>query len=631
MNVRHTVASATLVVLAAAATPALSGIGPAGAAGTGDAAGGERLLHAPGAARGGDLAPVPPGAQRHRLVTLDEELLAEQGPGDRLRVDLFDGDAVTVVLDGRAEDGATTSWSGRPEAGPGSFTAVQVDGTQHLRLSTPAGIFEVTEVGAGTHRLVQASDPSERDGDDTHVPDVPAARPGGTGGTGGRPEAPGAPLPEAAGGDPVSEIDIAFLYPRSLVDRFGAGPLQAQFALGIAETNQTLANSGLTARVRMVGSRQVAAETPGDTLTLIRQLDKAGDGVFDEAFALREETHADLVSLWLSGDPAIDNVCGRGSLGGLSPYWDPELAPWTVIRAECEDVAYVFAHEIGHNLSAQHDAGAASAPLDGKPYARGYVDLPARTMTVMAYWTQCYAAGVECTHVPHFSSPSVTTAGGRLTGTPEADNARAVAEQAPAVANYRQSRIHPGTVTVTGAGQAGTTLSASAAGWAPEKLSFGYQWQVDGAAVPGATGQTFTPDATLVGRSVSVLATASGPWYQPVSLASAPVVVTAAPTPPVVTPPVDGRAHFSSTRTRLSGKARPGGRLRARVGGWSPTPAATSYTWLRNGRRIKGAAGATYRVRAKDRGKTIRVVVTGSRSGYHLARGASRAVRVKRR
>jgi len=70
------------------------------------------------------------------------------------------------------------------------------------------------------------------------------------------------------------------------------------------------------------------------------------------------------------------------------------------------------------------------------------------------------------------------------------------------------------------------------------------------------------------------------------------------------------------------------------VKGWKPKPAKKSvkvrYQWLKNGKKIKGAKKATYRVRAKDRGKKISVRVTAKKKGYEKARKSSKKVKIRR-
>ena len=112
------------------------------------------------------------------------------------------------------------------------------------------------------------------------------------------------------------------------------------------------------------------------------------DGQYDEIAAFREEVHADLVSMWLSGeDPARAN-CGIGYLGQGDPKSDPDYAFTALYYDGCATANLTFAHELGHNLSAGHDYGA-SERVTGKPYAHGFVDAAANSLTIMAYPTTC--------------------------------------------------------------------------------------------------------------------------------------------------------------------------------------------------------------------------------------------------
>ena len=90
------------------------------------------------------------------------------------------------------------------------------------------------------------------------------------------------------------------------------------------------------------------------------------------------------------------------------------------------------------------------------------------------------------------------------------------------------------------------------------------------------------------------------------------------------------RAFAVSGKPSFSGKAKVGRKLTASVGSWSPAPTAVSYTWLRNGKPIKGATKATYKITRKDRGKKISVRVTGSRDGYPSLAVTSGARKVRR-
>ena len=579
------------------------------------------LLSAAPATRGAEAS----DGARSRTVRLDAAALRDVRAGDRVSLALFDDTTVTAAITHRESAGGATSWTGSLVGSVGSFSAAEVDGVAHLSVaSTADGAFEVSTTRGGDYEVVELP-PMPQPGDDAVHPDHgehadqadDADHPDDAGPAGDA----STPAAAAAGEAPVaadapSVIDVAIVYPANLPGTVGGeAAMQAQFALGIAQTNQALTASGVGTQVRLVGTRQVAAPQYGSIMSNYTALGTAGDGVFDEAQALREETHADLVSLWLGGAYPAGAICGLGAVGGSSPQYDPESAAWTVVWADrCATGTLAFAHEIGHNLSGQHDAGASSPPSGGKPYARGYVDVAGGFVTVMAYQNTC----PECVRVGHFSNPDVSR-NGRTTGTAAAFNALAITEQANAVANYRQSQIYPGAVSIGGQARSGRTATAATTPWAPA-VQLGYQWFLDGAPVPGATAPFYKLSRGDIGRTLGLQVTGSAPFYAPVAASTAPVVV--------------GKALFRTSRPKLRGTPRAGRVLSVKIKGWKPKPAKKSvkvrYQWLKNGKLIKGAKKATYRLRAKDRGKKIAVRVTTKKKGYEKASRTSKKVKVRR-
>jgi hypothetical protein len=268
----------------------------------------------------------------------------------------------------------------------------------------------------------------------------------------------------------------------------------------------------------------------------------------------------------------------------------------------CATANYSFIHELGHNSGAEHDAGAGSPPSsDSPPYARGYVDLAAKTYTIMAYPTTCQQAGIpDCTRILHFSNPGVAY-NGRPTGTDAANNARVLSENVGSVANFRQEVITPGAVALVGAARFGSTVSVNPGTWLPSNTGLGVQWFLDGAPIAGATGASLTLSRSMVGKAVSAQVTGSAPYYSPVA-ASTPAYTVA-------------KAVFQRMRVSLVGTARPGRVLAARTK-IRPKATKVQYRWYRNGKKITGAKKASYRVTRQDRGTRIQVKVIARKKGY---------------
>jgi hypothetical protein len=89
-----------------------------------------------------------------------------------------------------------------------------------------------------------------------------------------------------------------------------------------------------------------------------------------------------------------------------------------------------------------------------------------------------------------------------------------------------------------------------------------------------------------------------------------------ASTSPVVT--VTGIAKKTFTRTNkptVSGTAKVGKKLTAKVKAWSPV-ATFTYQWYANGTAIQGATKSSWKLVKSQKGKKITVTVTGSRADY---------------
>lgn len=166
------------------------------------------------------------------------------------------------------------------------------------------------------------------------------------------------------------------------------------------------------------------------------------------------------------------------------------------------------------------------------------------------------------------------------------------------------------TPTVSGTAKVGVRLTAKRGTWTTG-TSFAYQWSVNGKAVAGATGTTFTPRAADVGRTVTVRVTGTKPGY-----------VTATRTSKATAAVVKGT--LTTARPTVTGTPKVGARLTAYRGTWT-AGTTFSYRWYANGKAISGASSTTYTLKASDRGKVITVKVTGSKPGYVTATTTSKA------
>ena len=124
-----------------------------------------------------------------------------------------------------------------------------------------------------------------------------------------------------------------------------------KIALGIAETNQGYANSGVVQRVRLVGTAEVNYTESLDMSVDLNRLTSTSDGFLDEVHGLRDSVQADAVSLWRTPG----NFCGIGWLltNTASNF---AASAFSVVGTDCANApGYTFSHEMGHNMGATHD------------------------------------------------------------------------------------------------------------------------------------------------------------------------------------------------------------------------------------------------------------------------------------
>jgi len=187
----------------------------------------------------------------------------------------------------------------------------------------------------------------------------------------------------------------------------------------------------------------------------------------------------------------------------------------------------------------------------------------------------------------------------------------ATAESAPTV-TVPQPSVTAGAVSIGGTAIMGSTLTAATSGWAPDGLSFTYQWRRDGNDILGATVGTYVATPADVGHTLSVVVMGAKTGYisaGPVSAATAVVqpkqIVAGAPS-------VTGTAAVSGTLT-------------ASPGVWAPSDATLAYQWRRDANPIAGATTSMYTPSSADVGHTLAVAVTGTKDGYAPATAVSPA------
>ncbi|MSX40087.1 MAG: hypothetical protein F2785_04040, partial [Actinobacteria bacterium] len=172
--------------------------------------------------------------------------------------------------------------------------------------------------------------------------------------------------------------------------------------------------------------------------------------------------------------------------------------------------------------------------------------------------------------------------------------------------------------TITGTVKVGSTLTGVPGTWNPVVSSsdFGWAWSISGSAtgtyapIAGATASTYVLQAADSGKFVKVTVTGKKSGYADTARSS---VATVSVTPGTfATPPVP----------MISGTAKVGQTLTANAGTWSPVTDSYTYVWSSSATAtgtyaaISGATTAEYELKTTDRGKFIKVAVTGVKSGY---------------
>lgn len=223
------------------------------------------------------------------------------------------------------------------------------------------------------------------------------------------------------------------------------------------------------------------------------------------------------------------------------------------------------------------------------------------------------------------------------------------------------------TPSVQGTAQVGSQLTTSPGTWHPAPVSLAYQWLRDGVAISGAIQSTYALVVADAGKLVSVRVTGSKAGYTTVSKTSAAVTVQAATPPPSSSPspqpsvssspqpsvspspqpsaspspspsvkpsptptpsPAPELKKLTSTPVpKVSGTVKVGKKLTASPGTWKPSGVVFSYQWFRGSVAIQGATARTYTLQGADKGKTVKVQVTGAKSGYVSVAKMSKATK----
>lgn len=188
-----------------------------------------------------------------------------------------------------------------------------------------------------------------------------------------------------------------------------------------------------------------------------------------------------------------------------------------------------------------------------------------------------------------------------------------------AVIKAKGVKVAPATLqsskpSIAGTVQVGKKLTTSTGRWAGG-AALKYQWTANGKTIKGATKSTYIPSADDRRKTLAVKVTGTKAGYKTTSKTSSQTKAVAA-------------GALKTAKPSIFGKPKAGKTFKVTAGKWSKGT-KLSYQWHANGKSIKGATKASYRVKKADRRKKISIKVTGKKSGYTTTSRTSSSVKIK--
>jgi len=190
--------------------------------------------------------------------------------------------------------------------------------------------------------------------------------------------------------------------------------IKSAISLAVADANTSFNNSLIDGSIRLVGIDRVNYAENGANMSDVLEDLSDGTGDFARAQEVRKALGADLISVVAR----TSDACG---LAWLNDRLDVSLSQGisyfgaSLVAADSNGsciVSNTLAHEIGHNLGAEHDRFVSDDDEPGPTkFGYGYVDTVARIRDIMAYNDECASLGFNCNEVEYFSNPNITFSG----------------------------------------------------------------------------------------------------------------------------------------------------------------------------------------------------------------------------
>lgn len=397
-----------------------------------------QAAHARAPSSASDVATVRSRSVTPDLLLLDTIARRHARTGERTRfvIDLFPDLELTAEVIGAdvRPGGGTTLYTRLPDVELASAVFTLEGGVLTASVDMPQGNYVVTPQADGTHAVTRK--------DSTRY--APEREPRQAFGR-AQPADPFAASQAASPDVPTDSgrlIDVMVVWtPAAETAAGGLIAMQNLAQAAIDSANAVYLNSGVAQRLRLVHGQQVSyterSNCPGANPfdCALDDVTGNGDGYIDTVHALRNTHGADLVAMLISDY----TYCGLAWF--LSTTSGDPAHGFSVTDQGCAVGNKSFAHELGHNMGADHDpANAFPSPPAAFPYNRGYIQPGSQWRTVMAYGGPC--AG--CTRIAHMSNPRDLFAGAVTGSANVSNNAHVLNKTAKAIANYRAtSALHP--------------------------------------------------------------------------------------------------------------------------------------------------------------------------------------------
>lgn len=231
------------------------------------------------------------------------------------------------------------------------------------------------------------------------------------------------PAPMAVSDMPRVELVVGY------VSSLGSKAV-SQIKQRVTETNTALATSKVNLRLYVTSI--VPVNYTQDLTDMQTDLTRFRDGVGPLALVKnqRDALGADMAALIVPKSTPTE--CGRAWVPHVSGAPESAFSVTAFDAARCH--AFSFAHELGHNLGANHNRE--DTKIIDTPYSFSYGHrVPGKASDIMAYPCKTSA----CPRKLQYSNPAVDFIGypGVKSGTATANNARSMSGLAPTISKYR--------------------------------------------------------------------------------------------------------------------------------------------------------------------------------------------------